>query len=158
MKYFTTMVCFFTFFVMNAQNEGIKELPYSEIPEYPDTYTAGSVVSRMIDGLGFRYYWATEELREVDLAYRPGDDSRSADETLDHILGLSRVILNSALKKPNDRSQGSEEILSFEEKRSQTLNNLRKASRIFLESDNLDEHPVIFISRDGERQFPFWNQ
>ena len=158
MKYFITMVCFFTLFVMSAQDKNVEELPYSEIPEYPNNYTAGSVVSRMIDGLGFRYYWATEGLREVDLAYRPGVDSRSVDETLDHILGLSRVILNSAIKEPNDRSQESNKVLSFAEKRSQTLKNLRKASRIFLNSDNLDEHPVIFKNPNGETKFPFWNQ
>ena len=47
----------FTIFTttMNAQ-----ELPYYEIPKETNKYTAGSVASRMVDGLGFRYYWATE--------------------------------------------------------------------------------------------------
>ena len=43
------------------------KLPYYEIPDYPETYTAGSVAARMLDGLGFRYYWATEGLNEDDL-------------------------------------------------------------------------------------------
>lgn len=158
MKHLITVVGFFSFLLMSAQDEIAGELPYAEIPEYPETYTAGSVVSRMVDGLGFRYYWATEGLRETDLTFRPGKESRSVDETLDHILGLSRVILNSALQQPNDRSQSGEETLSFAEKRSQTLHNLRKASLIFLESSNLEDHPVIFKNADGESIFPFWNQ
>ena len=158
MKCFSTVVCFFTLFVMNAQDMNEQELPYAQIPEYPETYTAGSIVSRMIDGLGFRYYWATEDLREEDLMYRPGKDSRSSEETLDHILGLSRVILNSAMKMPNDGSPVSEEPLSFEEKRSLTLNNLRKASLVFLEADNLEEYPVIFDYPNRKAEFPFWNQ
>ncbi|MCX2720063.1 hypothetical protein [Lentiprolixibacter aurantiacus] len=158
MKYLLTVLCLISLVVMNAQNKDNEELPYYEIPDYPESYSAGTVVSRMIDGLGFRYYWATENLRETDLAYRPGKDSRSADETLDHILGLSRVILNSALQKPNDGSQSGEETLSFTEKRSQTLNNLRKASLVFLEADHLEEHPVIFRNADRETAFPFWNQ
>ena len=143
---------------MNAQDKKKHELPYAVIPDYPETYTPGSVVSRMIDGLGFRYYWATENLREKDLAYRPGTDSRSVDETLDHILGLSRVILNSALQGSNDRSQTNQETLNFQEKRNQTLNNLEQASQIFLETDRLEDHPVIFKSSEGETKFPFWNQ
>ena len=157
MKCFSTVVCFFTLFVMNAQDMNEQELPYAQIPEYPETYTAGSIVSRMIDGLGFRYYWATEDLREEDLLYRPGKDSRSTEETLDHILGLSRVILNGAMKIPNDGSQSSEK-LSFEEKRSQTLHNLKKASMVFLEADNLEEYPVIFKYPNREATFPLWNQ
>ncbi|MBT8320314.1 MAG: hypothetical protein KJO90_01450 [Eudoraea sp.] len=158
MKYFSTLVCVLTFFVMNAQDNNNQELAYAEIPAYPESYTPGSVVSRMIDGLGFRYYWATENLRDTDLAYRPGNDSRSVDETLDHILGLSRVILNSAIQSPNDRSTASQEALSFTEKRYRTLNNLKKASLVFLNSDKLEDYPVIFKNPTGETKFPFWNQ
>ena len=48
----------------NAQNQssaaGNKDdLPYYQIPEYPAEFTAETVAARMIDGLGFRYRWAT---------------------------------------------------------------------------------------------------
>ena len=46
---------------------GQSTLPFSEIPDYPDSYTPGTVMGRLIDGLGFRYYWATEGLSENDL-------------------------------------------------------------------------------------------
>ena len=84
---------------MNTLNTQNKKNPYYEIPDYPDSYNSGTVAARMIDGLGFRYYWATEGLREEDLKFRPNDMARTSEETVDHILGLSTVIVNTILKK-----------------------------------------------------------
>ena len=158
MKHALILIPFFILSVMNAQDTGSDQLPYEKIPDYPETYTPGTVISRMIDGLGFRYYWATEGLREQDLEFRPGQDSRSIDETLDHILGLSRVVLKSAQQGVNDPAQVSEEKLSFEEKRNLTLNNLRTASKILSKAQNLEDYPIVFRNKDGDRSFPFWNQ
>jgi len=42
-------------------------LPYKEISqEYPEEFTA----AHYIDGLGYGYYWATENLSTVDLCYK----------------------------------------------------------------------------------------
>ena len=158
MKHVAALLLFFILSTMNAQKTDSDHLPYEKIPDYPETYTPGTVVSRMIDGLGFRYYWATEGLREQDLAFSPGADSRSIDQTLDHILGLSRVILKSAEQGVNDPSQVSAEKLSFEQKRSLTLNNLKKASLIFRDAQDLEDYPIIFRNKEGDRRFPFWNQ
>ena len=43
---------------MNSQ----EKLPYYQIPEPSTEYTAGTSASRMVDGLGFRFFWATEGL------------------------------------------------------------------------------------------------
>ena len=66
-----------------------EELPYATLPEYPETYTGGTMAGRMVDALGFRYYWATQDLKEGDLNYKISEDARSTEETLDHILNLS---------------------------------------------------------------------
>lgn len=139
---------------MNAQNSN--ELPYAQIPEAPQDYTAGGVVSRMIDGLGFRYFWATEGLRPEDLEYKPSAEARTSEETADHILGLSYVILNSALKKVN--ATRDEESLSFQEKRARTLQNLEQASKIFRSVDDLGDYPIIFQGKQSNAEYPFWNQ
>ncbi len=110
----------------------------------------------MIDGLGFRYYWATEGLRQEDLSYRPAEGSRTSEETVDHILGLSRVILNSALDQVNEGSNPPD--LSFEQKRKLTLENLERASKIFLTADDLGEFKVRFKGNNGISEYPFWNQ
>jgi len=149
---------FLLFAVMHSQDKQPQDLPYHQIPEYPENYTAGTVVSRMIDGLGFRYYWATDGLRGEDLTYKPSDSNRTIEETLDHLYGLSSVIYNSAIKKINDRTQTKEAPLSYEEKRKRTLFNLKKASEIFLEVEDLNDHLVIFKSKSGTFENPFWNQ
>jgi hypothetical protein len=94
LKLFLTIL-FFTIHFVNGQ----EQLPYYEIPEYPESYTAGTVAARAIDGLGFRFYWATEGLRMEDLDFKPNDDGRSSMETIEHIYGLSKVIVNATLKR-----------------------------------------------------------
>ena len=146
---------FFTITIlMNAQTND--ELPFAEIPSAPEAYTAGGVASRMIDGLGFRYYWATAGLRSEDLSYKPSGEARSSEETIDHILGLSYIVLNSALKKANaPREDGP---LTFDEKRAQTLKNLEQASKILRSAENLEDYPVVFKRNESTSEYPFWNQ
>src|SRR3954467_9891593 len=82
-----------------------QDLPYREIPAPPDNYTAGAVASRMLDGLGFRFYWATEGLRPEDLAFKPGPNTRTSEETVAHIYGMSFIILNATKKSTNVSGQ-----------------------------------------------------
>ena len=67
---------------MSAQHPKDSDLPYQQIPDYPENYGAQTVVKRLLDGLGFRFYWATEGLNEQDLSYKPSPDGRSLEETL----------------------------------------------------------------------------
>lgn len=138
-----------------VQSNAQDKLPYDKIPDAPESYTAGSIVSRMIDGLGFRYYWATYGLRAEDLQYRPSKMARTSEETLDHILSLSQVILNSALGVPNTASLPE---MTFEEKRKRTLLNLQQASAIFIKVEDLSKFTIVFGSGDKKIEFPFWNQ
>ncbi len=133
-------------------------LPYHEIPDYPKEYTEETVLARMIDGLGFRYYWASKDLREEDLNYSPGNDGRSTRETLDHILGLSFVVYNAAMNKPNVRLATIPER-TWEETRRATLENIKKASD-HLKSGKADKAKDLkMIFQRGERtsEFPLWN-
>ena len=132
-------------------------LPYSEIPEAPTEFTAENVAARMIDGLGYRYYWATESLRPEDLDYKPSEDSRTLLETLDHIHALSKTILNGSKNEPNIRPEKPEK-LSWEEKRKRTLENLQMASDL-LKMDNVDlqDKNIIFQRDDQKSAFPYWN-
>jgi len=146
---FLLLITIFSIQMMNSQD---KELPYYELPEYSETYTAGTVAARMIDGLGFRYYWATEGLRDEDLAFKPSEDGRTTAETVDHIYGLSKVILNSTIKKPN--KQTDEPEMTFIEKRKKTLENMKTAADILRKSEDVSQFKIIF----GTNEFPFWNQ
>lgn len=119
---------------------------FAEISEYPEYYNSNLLVARMVDGLGFRYYWATEGLRPEDLEYKIGDSSRSAGETIEHIYGLSKFLRNSILENDKDSSQDK---MDFKVLRTQTLKNLRILSE-------------MFKSSEGDFKFeniptPFWN-
>lgn len=137
-----------------AQNS---DLPYRQIPDYPDSYTAANVAARMIDGLGFRYYWATEGLRPEDLAFRPNDEARTSEETIDHILGLSNMILSAVTKQPNSGIKIDE--LSFEQKRRMTLKMLEEVSTILKGStdEQMADYKIIFQRSSGTSEMPCWN-
>lgn len=137
---------------------GQSTLPFSEIPDYPDSYTAGTVMGRMIDGLGFRYYWATEGLTEKDLNYKPSEEARTLMETLDHLLGLSETIVNAPQSLPNVRPMDLSQ-LSYSQKRGRTLQNLAKASELLKQGQDSDMegYQVIFKSGDNQSEYPFWN-
>lgn len=140
---------------MTAQEE---QLPYREIPDYPSNYGPGNIMSRMIDGLGFRYYWATKELREEDLAYKPTTESRSVLETLQHICSMSQSILNAPLGEPNTGAVDYSKY-SYKELRELTLKNLKAASNAVAgkEAENFEEYPVVFKRGEQESRFPYWN-
>lgn len=127
-------------------------LPYYEVPEYSDKFTAGTVAARLVDGLGFRFYWASEGLSDKDLEYKPCEEARSSAETINHILDLSYIIVNSTLKKANEKVDTSG--MTYSEKRKQTLLNLKTAADILRSSDDISQYKIIF----GEREIPFWNQ
>lgn len=134
-------------------------LPYSSIPEYPAAYTANKVTARMIDGLGFRYYWATEGLREEDLNYRPDSSARTCLETMIHLQGLSKTIINAVEGKPNIRPQPEVDHV-YEDMRTTTLNNLKRASDLLKNAEEgfLESRKIIFQRGDKSSEFPFWHQ
>lgn len=137
---------------MSSYAQTQDSLPYREMPDYPENYSAGSMASRMVDGLGFRFYWTTEGLRDEDLAYRPTEESRSSEETIDHMLSMIIGITNTLSK--SDQYDLTE--LSFEEKRAYILNDLKTISSVLLESSDEDFDSYTIKLRNGE-ELPFWN-
>jgi hypothetical protein len=133
------------------------QLPFSEIPSTTEKYTAGTVAARFIDGLGFRYHWATEGLRAEDLAFKPSAESRSTLETLTHIYEMSAMIKNATMEKVNEAGQSP--ALSFNEMRKVTLENFKAASDILKRStdNDLTRYALKFKQGEHEEQFPFWN-
>jgi hypothetical protein len=76
------------------------ELPYREIPAPPEDARAATVMLRVVDGLGFRYRWATEGLREQDADFRPGADSMTLRELLHHVARLTAWLDSQAGGEP----------------------------------------------------------
>ena len=144
-------------FIMTLQTTAQdQELPYHQIPEYPEEYNANNVAARMIDGLGFRYYWATKDLRDEDMNYKPSEDSRTIRETLDHIYGLSRTIAHAPQSKVNTYPK---EELNFTQLRKRTLENIALASDL-LKNDKdgaMEKYLMIFQRGENTTEYPFWN-
>jgi hypothetical protein len=104
-------------------------------------------MARVVDGLAFRYYWATEGLTEEEMSFRPGPESMSMDQLLEHILGLvSRV---------DDRFGGEQRpeappATDVESLRGETLQHLAALGARLVDMDE-DE---IAADRGAP---PFWN-
>lgn len=133
----------------------VDTLPYYEIPAAPEMYSAATVTARMIDGLGYRYHWATKGLRAEDLAYEPGNGGQSCSAVLKHLLGLSRTILGTVKNEVQDRSKVYPE-LDWAGQRAETLENFKMASDILRETGDVSENKIIFKRKDKTSEFSFW--
>ena len=54
---------------MNSQEKNY----FYEIKKFDENYSKKAIVSRFVHSVGFRYYWATEGLRNEDLKYKPSE-------------------------------------------------------------------------------------
>lgn len=131
---------------------------FKDISEYPTEINNGNIISRIINGLGYRYYWATEKLRENDLIYRPSKDAYSTKETMVHIFTLSKTVYNTTLSKLNERPD-IDIPSDYESIRNETLQFLEKASKNFsnLNSEELDQMKIKFNRGGTIKNFPIWN-
>ena len=145
------------FLTMNAMNSQEK-LPFYEITEIPNEINSTNLMVRMIEGLGFRYHWATENITEKDLKYRPSKDAMSNYETIEHIYDLSNTIYNSSKSLPNIRSK-KKTSMDFISLRKETLNNLKLTREVFTSFNDKDLKNVKIIFQDKSRkyEFPIWN-
>ena len=70
---------------------------FRSVTAYPERKDANGIVVRLIDGLGYRFCWATEGLTEDDYAFSPGAGCQTIGELVGHIWGLANWIHRSAL-------------------------------------------------------------
>nr|WP_299386701.1 DinB family protein [Allomuricauda sp.] len=155
-RFFTTVVLLLLLGItMNAQED---QVPYYEIPDYPADYGPGNVAARMIDGLGFRFHWASKDLRQEDLDYKPSEDSRTVMETLHHIYAMSGMIKNAPLGKANELPEDYKNW-PYEKLRRKTLENLQKASQLMAgkQAEDFENFRIVFQGREDQKGFPYWN-
>ena len=138
-------------FIMSSNS-----FPYEEIGEFPDSYSMGNLIKRLIDGLGYRYHWATESLTESDLSFRVSDGSRTSLETLEHLLAISGFILRVSQGRYN--KQLEEEKFNFVQIRQQTLNQLQEASQLMgqMKDEDFKLLEILIKQRDQKISLPLW--
>lgn len=137
---------------------------YYQIPDAPEGFTGPHVAARMVDGLGFRYFWATEGLRPDDLNWSPdggeqeGKVRRTTADTIDHVYGLALIVANATQGKATEFPVDMEGLI-FAEKREATLGFIKRASdnlRAASEADMVTFN-MVFKSASGTQDHPFWN-
>lgn len=128
------------------------ELPYHAIPAPPDAARGTTVMARVVDGLGFRYRWATEGLRQEDEDFRPGPDSMTLREILHHVARLTAWLDAHAGGPP--MTELSRDVPAL---RAATLGRLQALrTRLLAMSDA--ELSALSITGTPERgPLPFWN-
>jgi hypothetical protein len=125
---------------------------FEAITKTPTEISSENILQRMIDGLGFRYYWATDSLRDADLNFRPSPDARTCEETLVHLYNLSFMIKTSVFGEEFERKKLSQD-LPYPELRNLTLENLQLASEK-LASQNIENIEITFSNGN---KLPVWN-
>lgn len=151
MKKFLIVILTIISINVSAQNDN---LPFKELGAYSEEFSPNNIVARMIEGLGYRFYWATESLTDKDLKYKPSEDSRSSLQTLEHIYGLSVFILYTFEEKEYDFSQDE---MTFTELRNGTLKNLKIVYDMLNENADISQMQVRLNLNGQSLAFPFWN-
>jgi len=151
MRRLILLLTFLTFGLLNGQE---KELPFAEIGPYPENYSAQGMLQRLISGLGYRFYWASADLRPEDLNYRPSNDSRATIEILEHIYQLSATIARTLDGSPVESNHGQ---MTYQELREGTLNYLQSAVSALDEVTDFSELSVKIVRPSQTYEFPFWH-
>jgi hypothetical protein len=94
-----------------------ESLLFISVDTYPKQITASSIIIRLLDGLGYRFRYATEGLKENDYHYNPGEGCNTIAFLIDHIWGLVNWIVLSITgenaSKPQDPQIQRAQILRF---------------------------------------------
>ncbi|MFD0962656.1 DinB family protein [Pseudofulvibacter geojedonensis] len=125
-----------------------------QIHPTPNNISCTNTIARMIDGLIFRYYWATEGLTDDDYTFRPVEGSMNLTELHMHIYDLAFITNKTYGGSPTYKK---EYLTSFDSARQEILRLYEDVSNRLkeMQDDNqLNEFVVKPKSLDGE--FPFW--
>ena len=127
---------------------------FKQIPEVPETINSTNCIARIIDGIGFRYYWATESLTDKEFLFSPGNGSMNMNELNLHIYDLAFIThktlgLTAHYQKESFYNfiTARKEILSLYEACSKHLKSANN-------DDLLNDYTVNPKSLKGI--FPFW--
>ncbi|MCV6629559.1 MAG: hypothetical protein OIF50_06835 [Flavobacteriaceae bacterium] len=136
------------------------EMYFREIPKQNYSIGAIGVLVRMLDGLGFRFYWATEGLSNKNWTFRPSDQAMSFEETVQHIAFLHRWIFYTADGKSIDTNAFKDlKRLSHPDLCTIALSELWEARKLLLQKDDADLQlmELRLERQNNPRHAPFWN-
>ena len=120
-------------------------MDYHRIDEYPERVNAVAVVLRLLDGLGFRFYWATYELDGDDYGFTPAEGGNSIGWMVSHIWGLLNWIYLNITGEQAKRP--SSEI----DQRNHVLNLIRMIQE---DINRMSDEQLAEVQIEG---LPFWH-
>jgi hypothetical protein len=126
-----------------------QELPFEDISKTPNDLTATNTLLRMVEGLAFRYRWATENLSEENIKFKPHPTSMSVEEVNAHIFDL----VDSTNRVFGGEKQNKDSLNSFHKLRIKSLNILADLSERLKEMSDED---LSEIEKNTSRKLPFW--
>ena len=126
-----------------------QELPFEDISKTPYDLTATNTLLRMVEGLAFRYRWATENLSEENIKFKPHPTSMSVEEVNAHIFDL----VDSTNRVFGGEKQNKDSLNSFHKLRIKSLNILADLSERLKEMSDED---LSEIEKNTSRKLPFW--
>ena len=126
-----------------------QEMPFEDISKTPNDLTATNTLLRMVEGLAFRYRWATENLSEENIKFKPHPTSMSVEEVNAHIFDL----VDSTNRVFGGEKQNKDSLNSFHKLRIKSLNILADLSERLKEMSDED---LSEIEKNTSRKLPFW--
>ena len=112
--------------------ENTAQLPYNKKPTYPKKNTVRILMAKMLDELGYKYYWATDSLLNDEMS-NAFNSSNLPRLLLEGVYQMSENIINYS--SANKMKPGLKlEEMSFEDFRKNTLLNLKEASNILIKN------------------------
>ena len=129
--------------------ENHQELPFEDISKTPTELTATNTILRMVEGLAFRYRWATENLSEENIKFRPHPTSMSIEDVNSHIFDL----VDSTFRVFGGEKQNKETLNSFHEIRKANLYLLKKLVNLLRE---MNDSELAEMEKNTSRKLPFW--
>ena len=126
-----------------------QELPFKDISKTPKDLTATNTLLRMVEGLAFRYRWATENLSEENIKFKPHPTSMSIEEVNAHIFDL----VDSTNRVFGGEKQNKDSLNSFHKVRIKSLHILANLSERLKEMSDED---LSEIEKNTSRKLPFW--
>ena len=126
-----------------------KKLPFEDISKTPTELTATNILLRVVEGLGFRYRWATENLSEDNIKFRPHPTSMNIEELNAHIFDL----INSTFRVFGGEKQNIDSLNSFQQIRKKSLFILEDLSERL---KKMSDEDLVEMEKNTSRKLPFW--
>lgn len=117
---------------------------YHSMPAMPDEITAVNILCRLLAGMGFRYYWATDQLSDETYAFQAGRGTRSIAKTIEHIWDLLNWTYSAIDPSGNTKPSGSRLL------RESTLVLIARLEEAFSKMDTEELAAIQILNH------PFW--